>query len=247
MDTSCGNSLLCTLDEAEWLRWQPELEMVDLALGRVLHESGQAQRYVYFPSSAIVALLYTMENGDTAEIGVVGNEGLIGFSLMLGSASTPSRAVVQCAGSGYRVRASWFKEEVSRPAMQHVFMRFTLALIIQMMQTAVCNRHHRLDQQLCRWLLLSLDRLEGHELRMTQELISEMLGVRRVSVSEAAMKLQLAGLLRYSRGKIEVLDRAGLEKRTCECYAVVKKEYDRLLPQQNHVCKTDRIAHRFSS
>ncbi|MDH4288753.1 MAG: Crp/Fnr family transcriptional regulator, partial [Aquincola sp.] len=186
--------------------------------------------HVYFPTTAIVSLLYVMEDGASAEIAVVGNEGLVGIALFMGGQSTPSRAVVQSAGKGYRMRAGIVKEEFDHSsAVLHLLLRYTQALITQMAQTAVCNRHHSLDQQLCRWLLLSLDRLKGTELVMTQELIANMLGVRREGVTEAALKLQSAGLIRYSRGRITVLDRGGLEQRTCECYAVVKREYDRLL------------------
>jgi len=199
----------------------------------VLYESGRTLSHVYFPTTAIVSLLYVMENGASAEIAVVGNEGVVGISLFMGGESTPSRAVVQSAGQGLRVRAHVIKQEFEKagPAM-HLLLRYTQALITQMAQTAVCNRHHSLDQQLCRWLLLSLDRLQGSELVMTQELIANMLGVRREGVTESALKLQKLGLIRYSRGRITVLDRPKLEKRTCECYAVVKKEYDRLLPDE---------------
>ena len=225
------NHLLAALPEAEWQRWLPMLERVDLPLGQVLYESGNTMSHVYFPTTAIVSLLYVMEDGASAEIAVVGNEGLVGIALFMGGESTPSRAVVQSAGKGYRTRAAVVKEEFDRSsAVLHLLLRYTQALITQMAQTAVCNRHHSLDQQLCRWLLLSLDRLQGTELVMTQELIANMLGVRREGVTEAALKLQSAGLIRYARGHITVLDRAGLERRTCECYAVVKKEYDRLLP-----------------
>lgn len=224
------NRLLATLPEAEWQRWRPLLEPVDLPLGKVLYESGHAMSHVYFPTTAIVSLLYVMEDGASAEIAVVGNEGLVGIALFMGGESTPSRALVQSAGRGYRMRAAIVKEEFDRSSVVlHLLLRYTQALITQMAQTAVCNRHHSLDQQLCRWLLLSLDRLEGSELVMTQELIANMLGVRREGVTEAALKLQGAGLIRYARGHITVLDRAGLEQRTCECYAVVKNEYDRLL------------------
>ncbi|AMP15890.1 Crp/Fnr family transcriptional regulator [Collimonas pratensis] len=225
------NRLLAALPDAEWQRWLPHLESVDLPLGQVLYEAGSTLKYVYFPTSAIVSLLYLLENGASAEIAVVGNEGIVGVSLFMGGGSTPSRAVVQSAGHGYRLRASSMKEEFNRGgAVLHLLLRYTQALITQMAQTAVCNRHHTLDQQLCRWLLLSLDRLEGNQLVMTQELIANMLGVRREGVTEAAGHLQDAGLIRYVRGHITVVDRAGLEKRTCECYAVVKKESDRLLP-----------------
>jgi len=188
---------------------------------------------VYFPTTAIVSLLYVMENGASAEIAVVGNEGIVGISLFMGGDSTPSRAVVQSAGSGFRLKAQVMKAEFDKagPVLQ-LLLRYTQALITQMSQTAVCNRHHSLDQQLCRWLLLSLDRLQGNELVMTQELIANMLGVRREGVTEGALKLQQAGLIRYARGHITVLDRRGLEKRSCECYAVVKKEYNRLLPSK---------------
>ncbi len=224
------NHLLAALPAAEWARWQPQLEAVELPLGQVLCEPGQHLNHVYFPTNAIVSLLYVLENGATAEIAVVGNEGLVGISLFMGGESTPSRAVVQSAGRGYRLSARVLKEEFDQAAVLHLLLRYTQALITQMSQTAVCNRHHSLDQQLCRWLLLSMDRLHGSELRMTQELIANMLGVRREGVTEAAIKLQKAGLIEYARGRIEVLDRAGLEQRSCECYAVVKKEYDRLLP-----------------
>jgi len=226
------NHLLRVLPEAEWLRWQPQLEEVDLPLGKVLYESGAPMAYVYFPTSAIVSLLYVLENGASAEIAVVGFEGVVGVSIFMGGGTTPSRAVVQSAGKGYRLRADAVKAEFDRAGpVMHLMLRYTLALITQMSQTAVCNRHHSLDKQLCRWLLLSLDRLQGNELVMTQELIANMLGVRREGVTEAAASLQRAGLIRYSRGRITVLDRPGLEKRTCECYAVVKRESDRLLPQ----------------
>jgi CRP-like cAMP-binding protein len=225
-----SNKLLAALPEAEWQRWQPQLEAVEMPLGQVLYESGGTLSHVYFPITSIVSLLYVMENGASAEIAVVGNEGLVGISLFMGGGSTPSRAVVQSAGSGFRVRAETIKDEFNKAPVLHLFLRYTQALITQMAQTAVCNRHHTLDQQLCRWLLLSLDRLSGNELLMTQELISNMLGVRREGVTEAAVQLQAAGLIRYARGRILVLDRAGLERRSCECYAVVKREYDRLLP-----------------
>jgi CRP-like cAMP-binding protein len=225
------NRLLAALPEAEWLRWQAQLEPVDLPLGQVLYESGTRMGHVYFPTTAIVSLLYVMEDGSSAEIAVVGKEGVVGIALFMGGETTPSRAVVQSAGAGFLLRAALVKHEfdTSVPVM-HLLLRYTQALITQMAQTAVCNRHHSLDQQLCRWLLLSLDRLQGTELVMTQELIANMLGVRREGVTEAALKLQAAGLIRYARGRIHVLDRAGLEARTCECYGVVKKEYDRLLP-----------------
>lgn len=228
-----SNRLLAVLPDVDWLRWQPLLEWVDLPLGEVLCESGRTLSHVYFPTSAIVSLLYVMENGASAEIAVVGNEGVVGISLFMGGESTPSRAVVQSAGKGVRMRSQAVKDEFNRAGpVMHLLLRYTQALITQMAQTAVCNRHHTLDQQLCRWLLLSLDRLQGSELTMTQELIANMLGVRREGVTEAALKLQKLDLISYARGHIKVLDRAGLEQRTCECYAVVKKEYDRLLPER---------------
>ena len=225
-----ANHLLAALPEADRARWLPQLEPVKLALGEVLYESGATLSHVYFPTSAIVSLLYVMENGAAAEIAVVGFEGIIGISLFMGGESTPSRAVVQSAGQAWRLPAAAIKSEFKRAPVLHLLLRYTQALITQMSQTAVCNRHHSLDKQLCRWLLLSLDRLHGNELAMTQELIANMLGVRREGVTEAALKLQEAGLIRYARGRITVLDRPGLEQRTCECYAVVKTEYDRLLP-----------------
>ncbi len=225
------NHLLAALPPDEWERWLPQLEWVDMPLGQVMYESGRTLSHVYFPVTAIVSLLYVMENGASAEIAVVGSEGVVGISLFMGGESTPSRAVVQSAGEGYRLRASVVKAEFNRshPVM-HLLLRYTQALITQMAQTAVCNRHHSLAQQLCRWLLLSLDRLRGNDLVMTQELIANMLGVRREGVTEAALVLQRAGVIRYARGHITVLDRSALEERTCECYGVVKREYDRLLP-----------------
>ena len=236
MDTTLDpkkNHLLAALPDAEWQRWRPQLELIALPLGQVLYESGTTLKHVYFPTTAIISLLYVMENGASAEISVVGNEGLVGISLFMGGESTPSRAVVQSAGHGFRLKAQLMKDEFDRAGpVLHLLLRYTQALITQMSQTAVCNRHHSLDQQLCRWLLLSLDRLEGTDLVMTQELIANMLGVRREGVTEAAHKLQEAGLIRYSRGRISVLDRVALERRVCECYGVVKKEYDRLLPTE---------------
>ena len=227
------NDLLAALPAEEWARWEPQLEKVELKLGQVLYESGTTMHHVYFPTNAIVSMLYVMENGASAEIGVVGHEGVVGVSIFMGGGSTPSRAVVQSAGWGFRLRSAAIKDEFNRSGpVMHLMLRYTQALITQMAQTAVCNRHHSLDQQLCRWLLLSLDRLTGNELIMTQELIANMLGVRREGVTESALKLQKAGLISYARGHITVLDRPGLEKRSCECYQVVKTEYDRLLPVQ---------------
>mgnify|MGYP003609960216 CR=1 FL=1 len=226
------NSLLAALPPEDWQRWQPQLEYIEMPLGQVLYESGVQQRYVYFPTTAIVSLLYVMENGASAEIAITGNEGVVGVALFMGGESTPSRGVVQCAGHGFRLKAQVIKEAITRAPVLHLLLRFVQALITQMAQTAACNRHHSLDQQLCRWLLLSLDRLDGNEISMTQELIANMLGVRREGVTEGALKLQKAKLIRYARGRITVLDRAGLEQRSCECYAVVRKEYDRLLPDE---------------
>ena len=226
------NHLLAVLPAADRERLFSNLELAPLPLGDVLYESGSRLSHVYFPTDSIVSLLYVMEDGASAEIAVVGNEGIVGVSLFMGGETTPSRAVVQSAGHAYRLKAQLLKQEFNRigPVM-HLLLRYTQALITQMAQTAVCNRHHSVDQQLCRWLLLSLDRLPSNELTMTQELIANMLGVRREGVTEAAGNLQSAGLIEYHRGRISVLDRPGLEARSCECYAVVKKEFDRLLPE----------------
>jgi CRP-like cAMP-binding protein len=229
------NHLLAALPAADYARVAPDLELIPMPLGWALYESGGHLGYMYFPTTSIVSLLYVMENGASAEIAITGNEGLVGISLFMGGESTPSRAVVQSAGHGYRLKASTLRREFALGGtLQHLALRFTQALITQMAQTAVCNRHHSIDQQLCRWLLLSLDRLPGDELVMTQELIANMLGVRREGVTEAAGKLQAQGLVHYSRGHIKVIDRARVEKRVCECYAVVKKEFDRLLPYKIH-------------
>ena len=225
------NGLLAALSAAESARWLPDLEAVDMPLGKVLYESGSKPSHVYFPTTAIVSLLYVMEDGASAEIAVVGHEGIVGVSMFMGGQTTPSRAVVQSAGHGFRLNAALMVQEFNRAGpVMHLLLRYTQALITQMAQTAVCNRHHTLDQQLCRWLLLSLDRLRSNDLVMTQELIANMLGVRRGGVTAAARHLQDAELIRYRRGHITVLDRDRLEARACECYAVVKKEYDRLLP-----------------
>ena len=229
------NYLLAALPAVDYARLLPDLELTPMPLGWAVYESGGKLGYLYFPTTSIVSLLYVMESGASAEIAITGNEGLVGISLFMGGESTPSRAVVQSAGNGYRLRASVLKREFALGGnLQQLALRYTQALITQMAQTAVCNRHHALDQQLCRWLLLSLDRLPGTELVMTQELIANMLGVRREGVTEAAGRLQAEGLIHYRRGHIKVLDRAKLEKRVCECYAVVKKEYDRLLPYKIH-------------
>ena len=225
------NHLLNALPSSDYERLASHLELVPMRLGDVLYESGVQLRYVYFPTTAILSLLYVMEDGSSAEIAIVGNEGILGISLFMGGETTPSRAVVQSAGHAFRLKADLLKNEFGRfgPTM-HLLLRYTQALITQMAQTAVCNRHHSVDQQLCRWLLLSLDRLQTSELSMTQELIANMLGVRREGVTEAAGRLQDAGLISYKRGRITVLDRPGLEMRSCECYQVVKTEFDRLLP-----------------
>jgi CRP-like cAMP-binding protein len=229
--TPAQNHLLAALTAPEQERLFPQLELVPMPLGTVLYESGSHLGHVYFPTTSIVSLLYVMEDGASAEIAVVGNEGLVGVALFMGGETTPSRAVVQSAGFAYRLAGARLKEEFGRNgSMQHLMLRYTQALLTQMAQTAVCNRHHSVDQQLCRWLLLSLDRLASNELTMTQELIANMLGVRREGVTQAAGHLQSAGLIKFSRGRITVIDRPGLERRVCECYEVVKKEFDRLLP-----------------
>jgi len=225
------NHLLAALSPTERERLFPHLQLVTMPLGKVLYESGDRLRHVYFPTDSIVSLLYVLADGASAEISVVGKEGLIGIALFMGGETTPSRAIVQSAGQAYRLIGQRLKDEFHRNGpMQLLLLRYTQALLTQMAQTAVCNRHHSVDQQLCRWLLLSLDRLLGRHLIMTQELIADMLGVRREGVTEAAGKLQKLGVIEYSRGQITVLDRAKLEKLCCECYAVVKKESDRLLP-----------------
>jgi len=232
-DDAFSNRLIGELSDEEAEGWMSDLERVELPLGAMLHESGVPLGHVYFPTTAVVSLLYVTENGASAEIATVGNEGVVGVSLFMGGHTTPSRAVVQNAGVAYRLKASTTLAEFARSsAFMHLLLRYTQALITQMAQSAVCNRHHALDQQLCRWLLMRLDRLRGSDLKTTQEQISDMLGVRREGVTEAALNLQRTGLIRYGRGRITVLDRHGLELRSCECYAVVKDEYDRLLPRR---------------
>jgi CRP-like cAMP-binding protein len=226
-----SNRLLAAIPPEAFAQLQPHLELVPLRLGWAVYESGGTQGYVYFPTDAIISLLYVTAEGSSAEIAVVGNDGMVGISLFMGGETTPSRAVVQSAGYGYRLKASVLKAEFERGGvLQHILLRYTQALITQMTQTAVCNRHHEVEQQLCRWLLLSLDRLPSNDLTMTQELIANMLGVRREGVTEAAGHLQTAGLIHYSRGRIVVLDRPKLEARVCECYKVVKRETERLFP-----------------
>jgi CRP-like cAMP-binding protein len=226
------NHLLAALPAAVYQAWLPVLESVDMPLGTVLYESGTTLDHLYFPTTAIVSMLYVMENGESAEVAIVGNDGLVGIGLFMGGGSTPSRALVQNGGLGYRLPAAFAKQqfEECKPVM-HLFLAFTQALMAQMTQTGACNKHHTLDQQLCRWLLLTLDRYQGMELRMTKQLISNMLGVTGAVMRDGAQKLEDEGLLHYANGHITVLDRPGVEKRTCECYALVKKEYDRLLPQ----------------
>ncbi len=226
------NHLLAALPDENYERLLPHLEPVSMPLGEVVYESGIQMRHVFFPTTAIVSLLYVMEDGASAEIAIVGHEGIVGVSLFMGGESTPSRAAVQSAGEAYRLPGRILKAEFERGGpLQHLLLRYTQALLTQMAQTAVCNRHHTLDQQFCRWLLLSIDRLPSDELVMTQELIANMLGVRREGVTEAAGNVQKAGLIKYHRGHITVIDRPGLEARVCECYAVVKNEFDRLLPE----------------
>lgn len=227
-----ANHLLAALPAADWARWQPQLEWVRMPLGQVLYESGATLSHAYFPVTAIISLLYVLENGASAEIAVAGNEGMVGISLFMGGGSTPSRGVVQSAGEGYRIRSSFIRTEFDHAgAVMHLLLRYTQALITQMAQIAVCGRHHSVEQQLTRWLLLTLDRWPDEELLMTQELIAGRLGVRRESVTEAARHLQAIGLISYSRGHVRVLDRAGLQRRSCECYRVIRNDYDRLLPQ----------------
>ena len=227
------NHLLAAMPKSDYNLLLPCLELIELPLGKILYESGHAFTSVYFPTTAIVSLLDVLENGASAEIAVVGSEGIVGIALFMGGESMPNRALVQSGGYAYRLKGHVLNQRFNRSgAVQHLLMRYTLALLSQMAQTAVCNRHHTVDQQLCRWLLLSFDRLNGaNELRMTQELIADMLGVRREGVTEAAGKLQAAGLIHYSHGKITLLDRPGLEARVCECYEVVRKEFTRLLPE----------------
>jgi CRP-like cAMP-binding protein len=226
------NNILAALPESVRARLYPHLELVNMPLGQVLYESGSQLLNIYFPTTSIVSLLYVMEDGASAEIAVVGKEGILGIALFMGGETTPSRAIVQSAGYGFRLSAKLLKNEFNRAGpLMHLLLRYTQALITQMSQTAVCNRHHSIHQQLCRWLLMSLDRLPSNELTMTQELIANMLGVRREGVTEAAGRLQRAGLILYHRGHITVLDRPGLEAQACECYRVVKKEFDRLLPE----------------
>lgn len=225
------NHLLAALHDAQWARWRSALEPVDLRLGQVLCESGRAPSHAYFPTSAVVSLLYLTQDGGSSEIAVVGNDGMVGASLFMGGSAAPSRAVVQSAGQAFRLRAQALKESVDEdPETLRLLLLYAQSLMAQMAQTALCNRYHSIDQQLCRRLLMGLDRSRGDELLMTQELVANLLGVRREGVTASALKLQLAGIIRYSRGHISVLDRGRLEHRACECYAGAKREYRRLLP-----------------
>ena len=226
------NHLLAALPPAVYQAWLPRLESVDLPLGHVLYESGTTLSHVYFPTTAIVSMLYVMENGESAEVAIVGNDGLVGVGLFMGGGSTPSRALVQNAGRGYRLPGAFAVQQFEdNKEVRHLLLGFIQALIAQITQTGACNKHHSLDQQLCRWLLLTLDRYDGMELHMTKQLIANMLGVSGGVMRAGAQKLQDEGLLHYADGRITVLDRPGVEKRTCECYALVKKEYERLMPQ----------------
>jgi len=239
------NHLLAALPAEIYERITPHLELVQMPLGQALCESGGQMQYVYFPTTAIVSLHYVMEDGASAEIAGVGNEGVLGISLFMGGSTTPSLATVQTAGCGYRLKESWMMEEFNRAGpMMHLMLRYTQALITQMSQTAVCNRHHSVEQQLCRWLLLTLDRLHSNELTITQESIAHMLGVRREGINETARNLQRAGLISYRRGHITVLDRAGLESHTCECYNVVKKEFHRLLSDADNRQERPSTSHK---
>jgi len=229
------NHLLAALPAAEFERLSPHLNLVSMPLGHMLYKPGGQMQHAYFPTTAVVSLHYVMESGASAETAGVGNEGVVGISLFMGGDSTPSSAVVQTAGHGYRLESRLLKQEFNRGGLlQRLLLRYTQALITQMSQTAACNRHHSVEQQLCRWLLLTLDRIPSHELIMTQELVASMLGVRREGITETAGMLQRAGVIRYRRGHIAVLQRSGLEARVCECYAVVKKELSRLLSDVRH-------------
>ncbi|MDZ4282982.1 MAG: Crp/Fnr family transcriptional regulator [Hydrogenophaga sp.] len=235
------NQLLASLPHADWQRWQPLLEWVDLPLKKTLHEVGAPLQFVYFPTNAIISLLNVNADGSPAQTAVVGREGVVGISILMGHSNSPSRTVVQSAGMGYRIPAVVIKAELERSVpVMHLMLRYTQALITQMSQTAACNRHHSLDQQLCRWLLLILDRLPGDEVTITHELIAHMLCSSREDVIEAALDLQICGLIQYARGRISVLDRPGLQRRSCECYQVVKSEYDRLLPNPEDVSRRNR-------
>jgi len=236
------NRLLTMLPDAERMRLLPHLEHVELPFGKVLYECGGTSAYVYFPTTAIISLMHLLSDGASAEIAAIGRDGIAGFTQLMGGGTTASRAVVQCGGAGYRLKAHFIAEEMGRAGpILNLLLRHAQGLMTQSAQTAVCNRYHCLDQQLCRWLLLTLDRLTTNEIAMTQELIASLLGVRREGVTAAAGRLQAAGLIRYRRGRISVLDRGGLEQRACECYAVVRREYERLLPAPANVSITARI------
>lgn len=252
MDVPRHNRLLAALPEGEYERLRPHLEPIQMQTGEIIHESGFQMRYVYFPTSAIVSLLYSMEDGASAEIAGIGNEGMLGVTLIMGGETMPNRAMVLCAGTAYRLRPRFLMNEFNRAggrrtgALQHLLLRYTQALITQMSQTAACNRHHSMEQQLCRWLLSCLDRSPSNELTLTQELIANVLGVRREGITEAAGKLQQAGLIHYRRGHITVLDRTGLENRACECYQTVKTEFDRLFPNMTDAQAVEPDAERNS-
>ena len=238
LDSPLQNLILATLPEDVYRQWLPLLERVEMPLGTVLYEPGAMLAHLYFPTTAIVSMLYVMKNGESAEVAIVGHEGLVGIGVFMGGGSTPSRALVQNAGHGYRVPAAFAQQQFEEcPPVMRLFLVFTQALMAQMTQTGACNKHHTLDQQLCRWLLLTLDRYHGMTLNMTQQMIANMLGVSGQVMREGAQKLQDEGLLNYEDGRIMVLDRPGLEKRTCECYALVKKEYERLLPTPDGATK----------
>lgn len=227
------NHLLASMSENEWHQLEPDMEPVDFSLNQVLYEPGKTPAYMYFPTTAIVSLLYMTENGDSSEVAVIGNDGVVGISLLLSGSDTPNQALVQCAGKGYRMHAQAAKTAIHRDGhMLNILLRYSQAMITQMTQTAVCNRHHSIDQQLCRRLLLSLDRLSSNQIALTHEMLAGMLGVRRESVTDAALKLQEAGVISYKRGLITVLDRKALEGRSCECYAIAKNEQERLQKMQ---------------
>lgn len=242
------NQLLNALPSTEYERLLPHLELAQMSCGDILYEPGEKLHFVYFPTDCIVSQLHAMKDGGSSETAIIGNEGAIGITLFMGGGTMTNRALVQSAGYAYRIRQPLFMQEFNRhDALLHLLLRYTQALIAQMAQTAVCNRHHSVGQQLCRRLLLSIDRLHSNELTMTQELIANMLGVRREGITEAAGKLQQAGLINYNRGHIKVLDRPGLEARVCECYHVVKDEFDRLLPLSNHDSGNDCLYAGFAN
>ena len=227
------NHLFHSIPSADWERLLPHIEKIEMNLGMILSEPGMKLSHAYFPTTAIISVLHALENGSSAEVAAIGNEGLAGISIFMGGGTSSSSCIVKSAGIGYRIKSNVLLEEFNYSVpLMHLFLRFTQALITQITQTAVCNRHHLLEQQLCRLLLINLDRLSGNQLHMTQELIARLLGVRREGITEAALKIQSAGYIKYARGHVTILDRLGLEKRSCECYKVVKTEYQRLLPER---------------